>query len=216
MNKQTKQLLNENNTLAKQLKENYSSVLTDIVVYIRSANISEYQQEVVRRDITQIMVDGTRRGDSPENIIGEDYKVFCDNVLGELPKIKTTHKIITFVRTAFCCLALLITIRFCFVLIDLFLGETTWPYFPVTTGDLINIGLIICFSIAWVQALCKNAFNASSNNKLILSLVVMMLVSIFINLFLNKALFTVHGVVVIVSAFVLFIVSKLIDQRVLL
>ncbi|MGL6198276.1 MAG: hypothetical protein ACRC3H_05000 [Lachnospiraceae bacterium] len=217
MNKQTKQLLYENNALAEQLDINYGSVLSSIVVYIRYANISEYQQEVVRRDITHIMLEGMRRGESPENIIGEDYKVFCDNVLVELPKMKMIKKILSFIRNTFFCLALLLTIWFCFKLIDLFMGEVIWPYFPVTAGDLINIGLIFCFSIVYVTILGKNSFNVSfSNHKCMLSLVGMLLVLVITLQFLNKVIFTLHAVIVIIGALVLFTIATLIDRQVLL
>lgn len=81
MNKQTKQLMKENNDLSFHLKAADNKILTDMVVYIRGADISGYQQELVRRDITQMILDGEQRGDTMEDIIGSDYKIFCDNVL---------------------------------------------------------------------------------------------------------------------------------------
>lgn len=217
MNKQTKQLLNENNALDKQLKGNYTVALTDIVVYIRSANISEYQQEVVRHDITQIMIDGMRRGDSPEDIIGGDYKLFCDNVISELPQLKPIQKAITMIRDIFLMLAILLTIWFCFELIEIFMSDVTWPYLPVTIGDLINTGLIISFAAAFVTILCKKSFNAPEKSiKFTLSLVGIMIVLVIVNLLLNKVIFTIHAFIVIIGVLILFTVSKIIDRQVLL
>ena len=45
MNKQTKELLKENNELEKTLDKETVDILTDIVVYIRGARISEYNQK---------------------------------------------------------------------------------------------------------------------------------------------------------------------------
>lgn len=45
MNKKTKLLLKENNKLQRSLSKDSISVLTDIVVYLRDSNISEYHQE---------------------------------------------------------------------------------------------------------------------------------------------------------------------------
>ena len=42
MNKKTKLLLKENNKLEKTLTKESINVLTDIVVYLRGSNISEY------------------------------------------------------------------------------------------------------------------------------------------------------------------------------
>lgn len=43
MNKLTRQPRDENNELEKQLSEATNEILTDIAVYIRYANISEYE-----------------------------------------------------------------------------------------------------------------------------------------------------------------------------
>lgn len=52
MSKRTRLLLRENNALESELsREEDREVLTDITVYLRTANISQYYQERVRRDI---------------------------------------------------------------------------------------------------------------------------------------------------------------------
>lgn len=57
MSKRTKELLRANNALDAQLNKDNQQMMTNIVVYIRSANISEYEQELVRRDITHMLLD---------------------------------------------------------------------------------------------------------------------------------------------------------------
>ena len=87
MNKKTRELLErENNLLEEQLGDEYRSVLTDIVVYLRSADITFLRQERIRRDITDMFFDGEQRGDSVRDIIGRDYKSFCDDIIDETPK----------------------------------------------------------------------------------------------------------------------------------
>ena len=61
MNKKTRELLRENNLLEEQLGDEYRSVLTDIVVYLRSADITFLRQERIRRDITDMFLDGEQR-----------------------------------------------------------------------------------------------------------------------------------------------------------
>ena len=72
MSKQVRQLLRENNEMEKLLSEDGRSVMTDIVVYLRCADISDIDQEQVRRDIMQMLIDGEARGMSPYEGIGED------------------------------------------------------------------------------------------------------------------------------------------------
>lgn len=68
MNKFTRRLRDENNELEKQLSEATNEILTDMAVYIRYANVSEYEQERVRRDIYDMLLEGERRRQSVSDI----------------------------------------------------------------------------------------------------------------------------------------------------
>ena len=63
MRKKTKQLLEENNRLEEALSEESKTLLTDMVVYLRGSRISTWEQEQVRRDMTQMLLDAQARGD---------------------------------------------------------------------------------------------------------------------------------------------------------
>ena len=86
MNKTTKQLLEENNQREKELSPDNQKVLTDIVAYLRGSSTPILQQEQVRRDITEMLLEGEVRGQSAQTIIGTDYQAFCDEILAELPR----------------------------------------------------------------------------------------------------------------------------------
>ena len=72
MNRRTKKLLLENNQLEEQLTRENNRMMTDIIVYLRASNTTAYQQECVRRDITEMVLEGQRRGAPMEEVIGED------------------------------------------------------------------------------------------------------------------------------------------------
>lgn len=88
MNQRTKSLLQENNQTEKQLSDASQQVLTDIVVYLRTAPISMYRQEIVRRDITRMLLDGEARGDNASSVIGNDYQAFCDSVIASAAAVR--------------------------------------------------------------------------------------------------------------------------------
>lgn len=90
----TKQLMRENNAFERALSPEFNQVLTDMVVYLRSAPVSEYNQELVRRDIGRMFLDAQRRGDSPADVIGEDYRQFCDQVLAEVPRLTVRERVL--------------------------------------------------------------------------------------------------------------------------
>ena len=57
MNKTAKQLLEENNQREKELSPDNQKVLTDIVAYLRGSSTPILQQEQVRRDITEMLLE---------------------------------------------------------------------------------------------------------------------------------------------------------------
>ena len=95
MNRKTKKLLQENNLLEGQLTPENNRTMTDLIVYLRASNTTAYQQECVRRDITEMVLEGQRRGETMEAVIGEDYKAFCDAVLSEVPKRTAGQRILS-------------------------------------------------------------------------------------------------------------------------
>ena len=87
MKKSVKNLMRENENLEKEIhNEDSIKALTDIVVYLRGSRISMLDQEKVRKDIVEMLIDGEKRGQDIREIIGDDFKEFCDNVISEIPK----------------------------------------------------------------------------------------------------------------------------------
>ena len=97
MSRRVKDILKENNELEKQLSDDGKKVLTDIVVYLRGVPVSMYEQEKVRRDITQMLIDGEKRGNSSKEVIGEDYREFCDSIVAEIPHMSIKEKVLVFI-----------------------------------------------------------------------------------------------------------------------
>ena len=70
MKRNEKELRRENNLLEKQLSKENQAILTDIVVYLTSFDISEYRVEIVRQDITNMILEGERRNLRTEVVSG--------------------------------------------------------------------------------------------------------------------------------------------------
>ena len=85
MRKKTKLLLEENNQAEAALNEQGKKLLTDIVVYLRGSRITTWEQEQVRRDITQLLLDAQARGEQAEAVIGSEPKDLCDSIPTALP-----------------------------------------------------------------------------------------------------------------------------------
>ena len=83
MNRNMRMLHNENNRLDKTLCEDYQRLMTDIVCYLRGADISELQQEKVRYDLTLMLLEAQQRNAPLDEVFPEDYKAFCDTAFAD-------------------------------------------------------------------------------------------------------------------------------------
>ena len=158
MNRRAKQLLQENNRLEEQLTSENNRTMTDIIVYLRASNTTAYQQECVRRDITEMVLEGQRRGAPMEEVIGEDYKAFCDAVLSEVPERTGRQRLLSAIGNACLYVDILAAIWLAFGALGWLLGEGAWPWLSVTAGNLLALAAILGVSIGLVEYICKNSF----------------------------------------------------------
>ena len=205
--------MKENNDLSSQLRAEDNRVLTDMVVYIRGADISEYQQELVRRDITQMLIDGEQRGDTLEEIIGGDYKDFCDSVLNEVPHLTRAEKAVSFLGVVSVALAVLLGIQLLFSQMDLAGENGTCPYVLRTTGNITSLVIILCSALLLYSAITKNSFNTGflRGKKLLFLLVLVLSACICINVFFNTVVLSLHVFVILVMILVLYMIYKITD-----
>ncbi len=79
-NKLTK-LRKENNLIDKQLSKENNLILTDMVCYLHSSDICEYDIEVIRKELTGMALEAQLRSEKFRDVIGEDYKELCDELM---------------------------------------------------------------------------------------------------------------------------------------
>lgn len=220
MSKRTNRLLKENNKLENQLrnKEN-RTVLTDITVYLRSANISPYDQETVRRDIGVMLLEGEQRGDTAKDILGEDYRLFCDHVIAEIPKLSQSRYFLSLIRDVLLSSDVLLTIWFLSNLIEQAIHRNTSPYFTVTFGTLICAMLCISGAFFVFYVLTKYTFSIHGTPKrgesfrLFLLIFFLLLICMCSNIFLQYPLFQIHALIVIIGIVAIFSLYKILDSK---
>ena len=217
MNRRTKQLLQENNRLEEQLTGENNRMMTDIIVYLRASNTTAYQQECVRRDITEMVLEGQRRGAPMEEVIGEDYKAFCDAVLSEVPKRTLRQRILSAVGSGCLYVDILAVIWLVFGAIGWLLGDGSWPWLAVTAGDLIALVAILGASIGLVEYICKNSFDEKlGRSKVIPVLLVLLVVGLVAGsvLLREAVLFHIHALLALGLMAVLYGIHKAVEEKV--
>lgn len=164
MNKQVKQLKRLNNKLEEQLNEKNREAYTDIICYLRVANISEYNQEIIRQDLLEMVLSAQERGENIQTVIGEDYRTFCDNIIASLPSRSVKEKILEFLDILLLCTSLLGAIYIIFskdtisLIRNALSGEPLKFQIGISIGSLIAYCIIIAASIIIVHAICKTSF----------------------------------------------------------
>ena len=213
MNKTTKQLLEENNRREKELSPDNQKVLTDIVAYLRGSSTPILQQEQVRRDITEMLLEGEVRGQSAQTIIGTDYQAFCDEILAELPRRSARERTIYGLSVVSLSAAVLVVIWLGF---SLFTAVIQGPFtlcLPVKLGQLLGGALIIAFSYGLVEYVCRTSFEDRSPTKVqVIGIFVGMVLFFLICMLLRQTLFSLHAGIAAVLAVVLYLIYKVTDR----
>lgn len=212
MSKRTKELLRANNALDAQLNKDNQQMMTNIVVYIRSANISEYEQELVRRDVMAMLAAGEREGRSAEEVIGDDAQAFCDEVIAALPPRPAGEHALDALRTGLLAFVVLALCWSVFSAVDA-IAEQHWPYFPLTVGDVISQALIFATAFIIFRGISRHTFD-DKLGKLFLLIFCVLAASILASIFLTQFLCNVHIFIIAAVLVICFIGYKFLDARV--
>lgn len=212
MSKRTKELLRANNALDAQLNKDNQQMMTNIVVYIRSANISEYEQELVRRDITHMLLDAQAEGRTAAEVLGEDAQAFCEAVIAALPPRSSGERALGNVRDGLLAVVVLGVIWLVSGAIDM-AGHRAWPYLPLTLGDVIGQVLILAAAFYIFHSISRHAFDDKLGRLFVLVFVVLA-ASLLASIYLTTFLCNVHIAIVAGALIVFFAAYKVLDARV--
>ena len=216
MSRRVKEMLKENNELEQQLSDEGKKVLTDIVVYLRGVRVSMYEQEKVRRDITQMLIDGEKRGTSSKEVIGEDYREFCDSIVAEIPHMSRKEKVLVLIRDTLPALIVLLVIWCAGRLAEVLAGVLPSFNCPVTLGNLLGGILLLAGAEGLIALLTKYAFDSSRsfNMKWGAVLAVVFIAAVCANYLITYKLFSIHLGLAAVLTLAVFVVYRIIDLSV--
>lgn len=221
MKKETKELLKKNNENEKQILEENDEIYTNMVVYLRGANISEYNQEKVREDLIAMIVDGQERGDDIQKVIGENYKEICDEIIAEIPK-KTVKENVMY--------ALMLTLDIVWIvgvisviktLIIMLAKNSKDMTFVFSLGDLISWGMIVFVAYLVVYYICSTTFREKERetNKVLSFIIIWFICCIILcaiilpSLLIKETIFSVHiGVAALIFG-TIFVISRIMSLR---
>ena len=170
MYQKRKELNRENNTLDKQIFAENQGVFTDMICYLRGSSLSAYDQERVRRDLTEMVLDAQERGDTLSDVIGGDYKAFCDEIIASLPHKSAGRRaaeyggIVCLAAAVLGSIKILLSPSFLTWLPDFLTGRAAAPpYLAFSLGDALLCAAILTASVLVVEQIVRNAFDAEKD-----------------------------------------------------
>lgn len=215
MNRKIKAAISENEEFEKKLTEENRKIMTDIVCYIRSFPVSVIEQEQVRMDIAVMLYDGQNRGEDAQQIIGGDYKRFCDELIAEIPVMKKNVR--AAVSLGNLCLYTAIASVIVFaesILRALIKGDQIWPVVSAGAGSLVQMAAVIAVAVVIVEFIMKNSFETAGRKEKIIfaALIVLCFVAAAAGrIFLDDFTADISVVMWIIVTIILFMVHKAVE-----
>lgn len=221
MNQKTRRLNKENNMLDAQISEENQGVFTDMICYLRGSNLSEYNIEVIRHDLAEMVLAAQKRGENINSVIGGNYKEFCDDVIGSLPQKTIKEQLLEGVDIICLSFSILIVIK---VLISKELvtflqsltSEKIFDYnITFSVGNVVSMMAIIVMATIIVGRVTKNALKTERKHEKVFIFgmsAALMLMFILIGWLANGATFTVNFFAPCILAIVLFVSHRVLNE----
>ena len=160
-------LRNENLRFSENLTDRNNKIFTDIVIYLRVSNLNEESQEEIISDILRMFLDCQENDKPIENMIGQDYKQFTDNIILAMnPKVSIMNKVKEYSKIAIMGFCILLTIDFIFEYLPKMIKEgfnLNYQY-PIELGTIIKYIIIMIVACAIFDYIGKNSFELSKKH----------------------------------------------------
>lgn len=219
MRKYYKELLKQNNEREKRINRYNTEMYTNMIVYIRGSDIDKYNQEQVRADLIEIIIDGQEREDNIKKVMGGKYKEICDEIISTFPKKSKKQKLMEILNTSLSSIWILVSISVIQNIIFSFSKGNKMYTYELTLGNLLSIIMLAVIANIIVKYLCKNTFDRFNKNKIIeflkFLIITMLIIGICISLsyYLDYVLIKVSTIYAIIFVFIIFILERIVDSK---
>lgn len=219
MNKLAKQLLKKNNSAEKAIYDENKEIYTNMIVYLRGSDLKDYNQEVVREDIIELIIDGQQRGDDIQKVMGDRYKEICDEIVEAMPIKTRKDKVMEFLEMSLNALWILGILAIIKNLIIGLISEATGFNFTLTVGDIIAVFVIILIANAIVSYITKTAFDTKKDKKIVSFLKTWLICTVILGAIILSSIFfrTIVAIIPLWLAAIIvlfiFIIWKIVSER---
>lgn len=176
MNKKCKELLKSNIKREKEIHGDNAKIYSNMIVYLRSADMSRYNQELVREGLIEMIVDGQNRGDDINKVMGNNYKEICDDIMEAVPRKTKREKIAEVLELSLSAVWILGIIYIGKVILENLITKSDSWVFTLYLGDIVNMGIIVLAANLVVYFLSKNAFKTKEKTSFFMIWLMVMII----------------------------------------
>lgn len=176
VNKKCKELLKSNVKRKKEIHGDNAKIYSNMIVYLRSADMSRYNQELVREDLIEMIVDGQNRGDDINKVMGNNYKEICDDIMEAVPRKTKREKIAEVLEISLSAVWILGIIYIGKVILENLITKSDSWVFTLYLGDIVNMGIIVLAANLVVYFPSKNAFKTKEKTSFFMIWLMVMII----------------------------------------
>jgi len=213
-----KVMVKKNFENSKMLNKENDEVYTDIVCYLRVSLLEDVKTEEIISDILDMFLRSQEEGKAIEEIIGDDYKAFCDSIIESVePKKFSLARLKESVFIIVDCFFILLTIDLVLNYLPKVIKYKILSNYAFSVSFFINSVIIIILAVGIVNYIGRNSFSLTKNKPskvtyflIWLGFVVTFSAIIFTTFKLSKyELFSVNICVVIIPVAIYWIYKKI-------
>lgn len=218
MTKECKELLKENNKKEKMINKSNKSIYTEMIIYLRGSGIDEYNQELVRADLIEMIIDGQERNEDIKKVMGGNYKEICDEIINNFPKKTKKQKQIDFLSVTLSTIWVIVGISLIQTIVgNLVQGNKMYTY-ELSVGNLLNMIIVIVMANFIKDYVCKTAL--ANKNKIfefikiwILSMIII-LSCITLSYYLDYVIIAVPIIYAIIFEVIIICLERMLNSKV--
>ncbi|GAB6180366.1 DUF1048 domain-containing protein [Desulfotomaculum defluvii] len=166
MNSEIQKFIQNNFELSKKLTPENDMIFTDIVCYLRTSSMGALHTEEAIQQILDMFISAQQRGESINQVIGSDYKLFCDSIIENSPKEKLWASFFTFIELFLFSMIFMCSINLLFDILPVMIeNKQIILEYNLTLGLVFKIVTVLAIAYAIVGFIGKNSFKLTNNSK---------------------------------------------------
>jgi len=161
-----KVLRKENNSSEKQLTKENNLILTDMIVYLHSSNLCEYDIEIIRKELIGMAIESQMREENFSNVVGADFKEFCDELIKNGRQKSLYEKVLEFLYVFVFGVGVLFLYEIILHIFKVVIKKdisTSLLSLPISLGFVISTICAVIFAYGIFSFITKNSFELTDS-----------------------------------------------------